>query len=711
MDQLHQEGVLEYPWTPDPREQSITDLVAEMQSGYFDGVRDPLAYITAHTDFIKARTLTERMNTLADELENWEQVSLHYVTDFFTCLNELHETGKVPNPFFHESRTETESIFLSYMKEGHFDSFRHVLDDTEEKVQSPALSELRERLEKLNDKWDAALVFKIEPYFADGSFSGRNFIQAYTKQDDQLIPYTAVFSGTADECQRVLAGLEAGTITFRQMRQPGFEPPVAPEQKYVYKMDTDTLKVNADDQHFIQAYEMTEEQTLIPGPVLFVGTADMCAGLLEQLQNGTLQQDDFFTVSAARISCYTTKDGAELDAFVAPDDKVYLGRRDHYDNRGHYLNNDHSLIHISDNERVFNAISGIDIPYTQDKLLKMGYFTQEEFERFTALQLNEPQTEKEDFSQKHEIFLDTTLDEYPLPDTSLIRNELAELGYSGGDLLPLSRERAAELLDQDMTIYAVQTGENPEMVFDRDDLMEQPEGILFAVPREEWETSPAFHQAIVERLDHQEKREQDFLNHSGDCFAIYQVKDGDEQIPLHYISMERLKEKGLSADRSNYDLVYTAPLPPAPNINTALDDLWEKFNLHHPADYHRPSMSVSDIIALKRDGVISCHYCDSVGFQQLPDFIKPENPLKNAEMTVEDDLSMIDGIINNGSKATVAELEQQARNGQPISLMDLADAVHSERGEKKSVLTKLNAKLPKQERKKSAPKKSAERER
>ena len=71
---------------------------------------------------------------------------------------------------------------------------------------------------------------------------------------------------------------------------------------------------------------------------------------------------------------------------------------------------------------------------------------------------------------------------------------------------------------------------------------------------------------------------------------------------------------------------------------------------------------------------------------------------------------MIDGIINNGSKATVAELEAQARSGQPISLMDLADAVHrEERDKKKSVMEQLRQ-SPKQGRKKTAPKKSAERE-
>ena len=84
--------------------------------------------------------------------------------------------------------------------------------------------------------------------------------------------------------------------------------------------------------------------------------------------------------------------------------------------------------------------------------------------------------------------------------------------------------------------------------------------------------------------------------------------------------------------------------------------------------------------------------------------------LKAAEMSMEDDYGMIDGIINNGPKATVAELEAQARSGQPISLMNLADAVHrEERDKKKSVMEQLRQ-SPKQERKKTAPKRSAERE-
>ena len=82
-------------------------------------------------------------------------------------------------------------------------------------------------------------------------------------------------------------------------------------------------------------------------------------------------------------------------------------------------------------------------------------------------------------------------------------------------------------------------------------------------------------------------------------------------------------------------------------------------------------------------------------------------------MSMEDDFGMIDGIINNGPKErpTVAELEAQVKAGQTISLMDLADAVHREQGRKKSVMARLHEKPPKQEKKRTAPKKSAERDR
>ena len=300
------------------------------------------------------------------------------------------------------------------------------------------------------------------------------------------------------------------------------------------------------------------------------------------------------------------------------------------------------------------------------------------------------------------------LDEYPMPDPALTQDDLEKCGYLDGDLLPLSKERAYELMERDLTVYIVQEGENPEMAFDTADL-DAHDGI-FAVSREEWEESPEFDKLVKDRMAHQEEREQAFLSHKGDCFAIYQVKHTDELRDIRYEGLEWIKSIGQTVQRNNYELVYTAPLQPSDLKGDTTEQLFYRFNNEHPADYGHPSMSVSDIVAIKRDGKVSCHYCDSFGFEQIPGFL-PDNPLKNAEMAVEDDYGMIDGIINNGPKEpTVAQLEQQARSGQPISLMDLAAAAHREdREKKKSVMEQLKSQ-PKTEPKKTAQKKSAERE-
>ncbi|MCB5477071.1 DUF4316 domain-containing protein [Roseburia faecis] len=299
------------------------------------------------------------------------------------------------------------------------------------------------------------------------------------------------------------------------------------------------------------------------------------------------------------------------------------------------------------------------------------------------------------------------LDEYPMPDEQVSTPDMQEYGYFYDGMLPVTRERALELDAAGLTVYVLHEDNTESMVFDPQEIMDH--GGLFGVDREEWEKSPQFHEKVMERQKHQQEREQAFLSQNRDCFAIYQVSRDDPQ-NVRFMNLDWLKSHDISIDRSNYDLIYTAPLRESGTVPEQLEKLYEQFNLQKPADFHSPSMSVSDIVAIKQDGKVSCHYCDSVGFTQIPGFL-PENPLKNAEMAVEDDYGMIDGIINNGAKEpTVAELEQQARSGQPISLMDLAAAAHrEEREKKKSVMEQLKSQ-PKAEHKKIAPKKSAERE-
>ena len=249
-----------------------------------------------------------------------------------------------------------------------------------------------------------------------------------------------------------------------------------------------------------------------------------------------------------------------------------------------------------------------------------------------------------------------TLDEYPMPDRVFDLSDLEQAGYLDGNMLPLTKERAAELFEKDLTVYAIVDGGQAEMMLDMSDIENLPLDGVFAVSREEWEGSRDFDNLVQDRKNHQEKREAAFLAQSGDCFAIYQLKDDEALWDIRFEPTEWLKSIGRTVERENYDLIYTAILPNAGSVNASLNRLWEQFNNDHPADYHSPSMSVSDIVAIKRDGQVSCHYVDSFGFTELTGFL-PVNPSKNVEMSTEDNYGMIAG--QKKQKSVVEQLKAQ----------------------------------------------------
>ncbi len=149
-----------------------------------------------------------------------------------------------------------------------------------------------------------------------------------------------------------------------------------------------------------------------------------------------------------------------------------------------------------------------------------------------------------------------------------------------------------------------------------------------------------------------------FLESSTDSYAILQLRNSEETVYEMFTSMDGLKRQGKEPDIDHYEVVYVAPLLPYKDRTTMLEETYVKFNMDRPADFTGHSLSVSDIVALKQNGVVSCHYVDSIGFQELPQFIKPENYLKNAEMLMEDDYGMVgDGIINNGKREEPQEKE------------------------------------------------------
>lgn len=262
----------------------------------------------------------------------------------------------------------------------------------------------------------------------------------------------------------------------------------------------------------------------------------------------------------------------------------------------------------------------------------------------------------------------------PLPDATITPQMMEHFGYTDSDMLPLSKDRAMELMDKDITVYMLYSDNTEEMVFDTEDVVNH-DG-LFGISREEWETV----RVNIPPRD----VEQRFLNSPTDSMAIYQLRR-DAPAEQRFACLEKLSAP---PDPTNYNAVYTCEVCPDKDTSRILENFFYIFNKDRPTDFTGHSLSVSDIVALKLDGEVSYHYCDSVGFKELPSFQRPENYLKAAEMSVEDDYGMIDGIINNGKQPTAADLEQQSKSGQSISLMDLAAAVHREK--KLSVVKKLS---------------------
>ena len=251
-------------------------------------------------------------------------------------------------------------------------------------------------------------------------------------------------------------------------------------------------------------------------------------------------------------------------------------------------------------------------------------------------------------------------------------------------------------------------------------------------------------------------------------FSIYQLKHGDETRDLRFEPYDRLQATGNVVDKANYELVYSAELTPG----TSLEDIYTRFNIDHPKDFKGHSLSVSDVVVLHQNGQDTAHYVDSFGYKNVPEFLQEqkqltpdeletgetiktprgtfyvtdmsreqmeaagygfhhqsddgkylvmgngtrafaiaaeqrENPLKAAEQTTEQNENMIDGIINN--TPTVDELEAKVKAGEPISLVDLANAVKAdkERGKgkpekKPSIRAQLKADKEKAQKKAAA---------
>jgi len=258
-----------------------------------------------------------------------------------------------------------------------------------------------------------------------------------------------------------------------------------------------------------------------------------------------------------------------------------------------------------------------------------------------------------------------------MPDPSMSIEAMNAYGYTDSDMLPLSKERALELFERDVPIYMLYDGNTEAMAFEAEDI------VLFSgcfgITREDWDAIkdqiPPMDMEMV-----RQKREQAFHESPGDTYAIYQLKRDPSTAELSFMNSEWLQAHGIEPKYENYELIYTGALTQDGSQIDKLEDLYRIFNIEHPQDFTGHSLSISDIVALKQAGVVSYHYVDSIGYKELTNFRNTANHLKNAEMQMEDDYGMIDGVINNAPKEPVkapAPKKEETKTKKPSVLAKL----------------------------------------
>ena len=184
----------------------------------------------------------------------------------------------------------------------------------------------------------------------------------------------------------------------------------------------------------------------------------------------------------------------------------------------------------------------------------------------------------------------------------------------------------------------------------------------------------------------EQDRVEAFLTDTTDTYAILQLRDIPETRDEHFMSYNALRRKQLEPEVDHYEVIYVAPLIPYADQQTMLEDTYQRFNISRPADFHGHSLSVSDIVALRQSGIVSAHYVDSVGFQDLPGFFSGKNHLRTLEDMVEQNDNQLDGIINNlpdeklpcrceAKKESVLDQLKELRASDPAPPKDLAEQI------------------------------------
>ena len=110
----------------------------------------------------------------------------------------------------------------------------------------------------------------------------------------------------------------------------------------------------------------------------------------------------------------------------------------------------------------------------------------------------------------------------------------------------------------------------------------------------------------------------EFLNRKEDAYAIFQMTSSADNAKQMFMPLDYLTREGAVPERKKYELCYQEEIGgEVADMSTFLEDLFVRFNINIPDGYHGRSMSVSDVVAVKRNGKTQFFNVDSVGFKEI----------------------------------------------------------------------------------------------
>ena len=308
---------------------------------------------------------------------------------------------------------------------------------------------------------------------------------------------------------------------------------------------------------------------------------------------------------------------------------------------------------------------------SEERNLIMNYaYKTDDFDKTKALAQKLALTEDKGLAGAGKVMAEAQAEIDELPDPMIGLYEMHDYGYDWSEMLPLTKDRALELWDDDYPIYLLHVDGSETMADDREEIEEH--GGIFGIEKEDWmrersldrdndmEQENEVTQPVAEETVSEEK--------SQDTYRIYQLKSDDELWQYHFESLESLKAHDLKVEGKNYELKYEGEWTEGMH----LEGIYTKFNIDRPEDFTGHSLSVGDIVVLNRDGKETAHFVDSVGFVEVPEFflesaieqeITEEKAMSGlAEQTVgiEDGDEIID--LGDDREAVLAEIRGSKEN-------------------------------------------------